>query len=130
MNIFEQASKQRLRFQTSKGFIGVEDLWDLSLEHLDEVAKVANKALENSSEKSFVTNKGTADKKAQLRFDVVIHIINHKLEDQERRKLAAERKVKRDRILEVIADKQDAQLERKSVNALMAELAALEDEEV
>lgn len=40
------------------------------------------------------------------------------------------RQCKRDRILEVIAQKQDSQLERKSVNALMAELAALEDEEV
>lgn len=129
MNIFEQATKQRLRFASVKGQLATEDLWDLSLEQLDEVAKTANKAVENSSEKSFITQKATADKKSQLRFDVVMHIINHKLEDQEKRKLSAERKVKRDRILEVIAGKQDAQLERKSVTVLMAELEKLEEEE-
>ena len=39
LNIFEKASKQKLRFVTSKGMISSEDLWDMSLQSLDIIAK-------------------------------------------------------------------------------------------
>ena len=38
-NLFEKASKMKLRFSTTKGVLSTEDLWDLSLESLDRIAK-------------------------------------------------------------------------------------------
>jgi hypothetical protein len=129
VNIFEAATRQKLRFTTNRGQISVEDLWDLSLEELDNVAKSANKQVKESSEESFIQKQSTADKKLSLRLDVVVSIINTKLEEQEKRKAAADRKVKRDQIMELISQKETTALGNKSLAALRAELDKLEEVE-
>lgn len=128
-NIFEQASKQKLRFASSRGQITTEDLWDLSLEDLDTIAKTLNKQVKESSEESFIKKQTTADRKATLKLEVVVSIINTKLEEQEKRKSAAERKEKRDKIIELIANKEKDALSKKSVTVLRAELDKLDVEE-
>ncbi len=55
MNIFENASKTKVRFETSKGEVSVEELWDLSLTSLDSIAKVISKELKEASEESFIS---------------------------------------------------------------------------
>lgn len=127
-NIFELATKQKLRFSTTRGNVGVEDLWDLTLEQLDDTARLINKKVKETSEESFINKRSTGDKAMQLRLDVVVSIINTKLEEESRRKNAAERKVKREAILKLMADKQDDALKRKSLASLQAELDKLEDD--
>lgn len=126
-NIFEAATKQKLRFPTERGQISTEDLWDLSLEGLDNVAKSLNKQVKESSEESFIRKQTVGDKKATLRLDVVVSIINTKLEEEEKRKTAAERRIKRNQLLELISKKEDDALSKKSVASLRAELDKLDD---
>jgi hypothetical protein len=38
MEIFKLASQQKLRFQTPKGSLSTEQLWELSLDELDALA--------------------------------------------------------------------------------------------
>ena len=84
MNIFEQATKQKLRFKTVRGQVDVEALWDLPLEakdgcSLDEVSKAVIRELNAEGETSLVkpkTNPGHADN--VLRLDVLKHIIQYK----------------------------------------------------
>ena len=38
MNIFEQATRAKIRYHSPNGLIGVEDLWDLPLTSLNSVA--------------------------------------------------------------------------------------------
>ena len=45
MSIFEKASRLQLRFASTKGSLSVEDLWGLSLESLDTLAKAVNKQI-------------------------------------------------------------------------------------
>lgn len=132
LNVFEQATKQRLRFPQPAnrgGVINTEDLWALSLEDLDDIAKALNKKVKESSEESFIKKQSTADKKASLQLEVVVSIINTKLKEEERRKNAAERKTKRDKILALMAEKQDTAMAKKSLASLQAELDKLEDED-
>lgn len=129
-NIFELATKQKLRFGTNRGQVGVEDLWDLSLEELDKIAGGLDEELKKTSGKSFIRKQNTVDKKVSLKLDVVVSVINTKLEEDEKRKLIADRKAKRNQLLELIAAKENDVLSRKSITALRAEYEKLEEEEV
>lgn len=61
----------------------------------------------------------------ELKFNIVKHIIDVKLQEQEERIVAAEKKAKRQKILDLMAKKQDAELESKSYEELAKELEAL-----
>lgn len=125
--MFEKASRMKLRYQTNRGVISVEDLWDLSLESLDAIAISLNKKLKESQTESFIKTKTKDTTELELKFNIVKHIIDVKLSEAEARKNAAEKRAKQQKLMDLIAKKQDAELEGKSVDELMKELAALED---
>lgn len=121
--MFEKASRVKLRYSTNRGVLSVEDLWDLSLEQLDSIAINLNKRLKESQTESFIKIR-TKDT-TELKFNIVKHIIDVKLQEQEERIVAAEKKAKRQKILDLMAKKQDAELESKSYEELAKELEAL-----
>ena len=130
--MFEKATQLKLRFETVKGSISVEDLWDLPLTSknqfdLDSVAKGISKALKEVSEESFVTPNVNSEehKEFSLKLDIVKHIIALKLKDLEDKKLAALKKDKKDHILRLIKQKQDEAFSNKSIEELEAELKDL-----
>lgn len=129
-NIFEAATKQKLRFRATAGMVTTEDLWDMGLEQLDSVAKVINKNVKESAEESFIKKTSTVNKTAQLMLDIVVSIINTKLAEEVRRKNLAERRIKREKILEIMSRKEQGVLENKSLKSLEAELEKLELEEI
>jgi hypothetical protein len=121
--MFEQASKMKLRIETDKGRISVEDLWDLPLIsntglNLDDIAKNLNRDLKESAEESFVVKKNKVNDVLELKFSIVKRIIEVKLADVEKRKNAAEIKAKKEMILEIIGDKETDTLKGKSKAAL------------
>jgi hypothetical protein len=124
--MFEQASRLRLRFETSKGLLSVEDLWDLPLTsargvRLNEIAKGLNRELKSADEEDFVNKPadGAVNAVLKLKFDLVKHLINTRLAENETVRSAAERKEKKERILQLIAQKQDEQLANKSAEELL-----------
>ena len=127
--LFERATKQKLRFATARGNITTEDLWDLPLTgadvSLDNVAKMINQGLKASEEESFVVTKTKANTQLNLAMDITKHIIAVRLQEQEDRENAAARKERKSKILEILAKKEDDALEGKSVAALKKELAEL-----
>lgn len=122
MQNFELATRQKLRFSSPLrgGLISTEDLWDLSLEELDQMAQALDHDLKESSSVSFIGKKTTASKGLQLRFDVVKAIIDVKLEEAEKAKSRADIRAKNARIRELMAQKQDSQLQEKSLEELSA----------
>lgn len=134
MNIFEYASKQKLRFSSIKGSLTVEDLWDLPLVHsknanLDAVARTCNDALKGLGDESFVHMPGTTTKRgqkvAQAKLDIVKRIIEVKIEELEANKAAVENRAQKKRILEIIASKQDEALSNKSIDELTQMVSGL-----
>ena len=123
---FEQASRLKLRFETPKGLISVEDLWDLPLTSrtrlsdisLDNLAKSLNKATKESAEESFVVKKSRTNTLLELKFEIVKHVIKVRLEDAERKENALAVKAQKEKILDIIADKEDDSLKGKSVASL------------
>ncbi len=89
MNIFEKASRLKLRFNVgSRLNLTVENLWDLPLTHtkgedLDHIAIELQEQL-SSNEKSFVVQQSKTKETQvnQLKFDIVKYIIDVRLEEQ------------------------------------------------
>lgn len=124
--MFVKASRLKLRFSTSKGMISVEDLWDLPLTALDTIAKNLNKEVKESAEESFIKMKTSANTLATLRFEIVKHIIEVKLNEAEAAQKRAENKERKAQILALIAEKQNKELSEKSIADLMKELESLD----
>jgi len=125
MNIFEQAIREKVRFSTSQGSLTTEDLFDLTLPKLDILAQALNKNLKDENGVSFISTQTKANKQVQLKFDIVLHIIKTKLEEQDARKTEAARVARREQLKELINQKETAALGDKSVDELRAELASL-----
>lgn len=115
--MFEQATRLKLRWITSRGVVGVEDLWDLSLSTLDVIAVALHKQL-NETSISFVKPAGTDDSGLQLRFDVIKHIIDVKVKDRDESLVARDRAAKKQQLLEILARKQTSELETKTTEEL------------
>lgn len=127
MNIFERASRGKVRFATSKGYLSTEDLWDLSLQSLDAIAKGISKKLKEEAEESFIAAQSEKNTELTLQLDILKHIISAKLVAQEAAKKQAETKAKKAQIEELILNKKSKDLEGKSVEELTAMLDELKD---
>lgn len=131
MNIFEEATRLKLRFDTSKGKIGVEDLWDLPLTsntgrvNLDDIARGLNAELKSVTAVSFVTEDSPQNTVRQLQFDVVIHVINVKIRERKAAQDAAAIKEKKQKIMSFIEKKQDESLNASTLEDLQAMLASM-----
>lgn len=130
--MFEKATRQQLRFNSKKGLLSVEDLWTLPLKtssnnqvDLDEVAKAVHQELKTSEEISFVTPMTAISTTAQLKMDIVKHIIAVKLAEKEAAEKAREVKEKKQKIMSIIAQKQDEALVNSSVEDLQKMLESL-----
>lgn len=130
MNIFEAASRRKLKFSGAgiSGVISTEDLWDLKLETLDTIARAYNKSIKDLDEESFITKKSTSNVELNLKFEIVKHVIDVKLEEQEKKKLAKQRAEKRAQLIELIGKKELSALEGKSIEDLKLELAGLDED--
>jgi hypothetical protein len=122
MENFKLASQQKLRFQTTKGLLSAEQLWDLSLQDLDMLAVSLEAEHKESGRKSFLTKTSAKDKTAKLRFDIVLDILNTKVEEEQIALAEIERKANNQKIISIIADKQDESLKGKSIKQLEAML--------
>ena len=131
MNIFEQATRAKIRYHSPNGLIGVEDLWDLPLTsntgriNLDDIAGALDAELKSSTRTSFVWQETTKNDRLRLMFDVVIHIINTKISEAkaaDQYRLAREKKQK---IMAIIEQKSDMRLADSSLEELQAMLEAL-----
>ena len=123
MTLFEEASKLKLRFETERGRISTEDLWDLPLskDHglsLDNLAKALNSKLKEESEESFVIPKSKESSILSLQFELVKHVIKVKIEERDAKEQALKKKAKKKRIREIIADKEDESLKSLSEDQL------------
>ena len=129
MSMFQQAAREKIRFKIPKGLVSVEEVWDLPLtsrsgNSLNDLAKSLNRSVKASAEEDFVTKKSADDQILILKFDIVKHIISTKLAEAEAEETAVGTKQKNQKILALIADKQDEELKGKTVEELKAMLVA------
>lgn len=115
--MFEKASRTKLRFPY-KGMCSMEDLWDLPVEELDSIYSTLCAKQESTKKASLLSTRTKENSVVDLQIDIVKHIVEVKLQEAEKRAAAKERKAQRDKIMAHIAQKQDADLDAKSLEDL------------
>lgn len=120
MNIFKRAAQLKLHFHTPKGTVFTQDLYDLSVKALDQMAVHLHQALEAKPTSSFLSEAPKADPIEQLRLEILLDIIQDKEEAKAKAEAIASKRVKNKRVRELIARKRDAALEKLEVEALEA----------
>ena len=130
MDMYKKASKMKLRFETNKGQLTAEDLWDIPLTSargvsLDGIAKAVNRNLKNSEEESFVAAASKASAELQLKLEILKDVIATKITENSAAKSVVLNKAKKEQILGIIAKKQDEGLESMSEDDLKKMLETL-----
>lgn len=127
--LFETASRKRYRFESSKGALSVEDLWELPLSgkgvNLDEVAKTLYRKTNGDATISFVSDTNSVSTDLRNQFDIVKYVINVKLAERQKQIEAANRAEQRQAVLAAIAEKRTQELVSGSIEDLEKKLAAL-----
>ena len=120
VNIFEQASRSKLRF-AHKGQITVEDLWDLPVTELDSVyvgLARTKKALEGDS-----LLRPRKDSNLDLSLAVVKHVFETRQAAADAEKSRTATRQRNQKIMEILARKEEDALLDKDPDELRAMLA-------
>jgi hypothetical protein len=131
MENFEKASKDKYRFNTPVGQITVEDLWDIPLVSrksnisLDNIAKGLNKQINENEEESFVVKSTSKNNILLTKFNIVKKVIEVRLAEAKAVDDRKKNKEKKQRIMSILADKQDESLKGKSEEELTKLLGEL-----
>lgn len=116
-NMFEYATRNKVRFPF-KGQISVEDLWDLRADDLDTVFKTLNRQVKQSEEESLLVTKTAEDTALDVQIAIVKYIFDIKMQEANARLLDKERKAQKQKIMAILAHKQEQELQNKSVDEL------------
>ena len=119
---FERSSRVGLTFDTPLGTLTDRDLWHLPLlgnqVNLNDIAKSLNKVVKDQDDEDFVTVRKNKDTLPQLRLDIVKHIIEYKLAQQESNEKRQKTLQRNERIKGILANKEDEELQGKSPEEL------------
>ena len=120
MSVFKEASRVKLRVNTSQGLLSVEQLWDLSLNKLSTAIKNLKKSMKeyDDDELSFLDETKVVDREKQLTFDVLKEIYVTKKRELDEERNATSIKEHNEKILRLIHSKQEEELTTKSVDEL------------
>lgn len=122
--MFEVATRKKFRFPF-KGSISVEDLWDLSLQQLDGIYKTLNSQQRQAQEASLLTVRTAEDEDLSLKIEIIKHIVSVKQDEINAAVRAKEVKDQREKIMAILADKQDQDLRSKTPEELQEMLNQL-----
>lgn len=115
--MFIKASREKMRFPY-KGMATVEDLWDLTVTELDKIYKSLNTKAKQAQEESLLEVKTSEDETLMVQIEIIKYIVSVKLEEKKSAEMARERKEQKQKIMSILASKQDEALQGKSIEEL------------
>jgi uncharacterized protein (UPF0305 family) len=127
-NIFEQASREQLRFIVGNSVVSVEALWQLpetTLQSLhDNVSEIANQS--SNSKALFSTTRKTSEQKlAELQIALIERVAEVRNTEKQAAKDSKQKADEKARLLEILARKQDNALEELSEEEILQRLENL-----
>lgn len=125
-NLFEMATRSKLRFPSTKGELSVEDLWDLSDKDLDVVYKNLKDQEVKSSEESLLDD-ANVDPKLTAAIDIVRYIFTTKRKEKLAEKERINKKQTQKKYIDALSKKQDEAIEKMSEAELRAMIDSFED---
>lgn len=130
-NIYKQAARLKLTFDTVRGNVTVADLFDMPLTSkngfdLDTLAKKINKRLKDLGEESFVEVSDNTDRTiGELALDIVKDVIETRQTEAKAKLDDKARADEKKKLLGLLAEKQDEELKGLSREELEKRIAEL-----
>lgn len=125
-NLFEMATRNKMRFPSTKGELSVEDLWDLSDKDLDVVYKNLKDQEVKSSEESLLDD-ANVDPKLTAAIGIVKYIFTTKRNERLAEKERINKKQTQKKYIDALSKKQDEAIEKMSEAELRAMIDSFED---
>ena len=133
MNVFEIASRKKMRFASPKGPLTVEQLWDLPLgskngASLDEVGKAVIRSQRSLGEESLVERDVNAELKGDLAvaLEIVKHIISVKQAENQAAVSRQAARLRREKLLRALESKDETAIASMSREEIEAELQSID----
>lgn len=125
-NLFEMATRNKMRFPSTKGGLSVEYLWDLSEKDLDVVYKNLKSQEAKSSEESLLDD-ANVDPNLTAAIGIVRYIFTTKRKEKLAEKERINKKLTQKKYIDALSKKQDEAVEKMSEAELRAMIDSLED---
>lgn len=116
-NLFEIGTREGYLFDF-KGQINLYDVWKLPLKALDTIFKGLNAQLKETQEESLLETKTKENEELDNKIQIIKYIVQVKQQEETERLQAKENREKKQKIMELIAKKQDQSLENMSIEEL------------
>ena len=123
LNLFEWATKNKVRFDTDRGKVTVEELWTLPLESassvsLQSIAQGLYRKINEMEELNFVKKSTRSDTEVKRKFELVKYIIDARVEEKEKKEDQLKKKENDELIRSLIREKELDDLRNKSPEEL------------
>ena len=125
LNLFEVATLKHFRFPY-KGVISVEDLWDLTVDELDLVFKTLNGRKKVVTEESLLSSKVKENRELEQMIEIVTYVVRYKQDQATKRADRANKKERKQEILDAIEEAKRDSLKGKSPEELIKMIEELE----
>ncbi len=123
--LFILAAKRKYRFESGRGSVSVEDLFDLNLTTLDTVAVALDDKIQKAGRKSFIGKRSASTGDDENRLEIVKFVIEHLQTEAEARKTRADKENQKTFLKGLLEKKQMEQLEGLSVEEIQKQLDQL-----
>lgn len=129
MEMYKRAVKSQVRFESSRGVLTTEQLFQVPLSgefSLDNLAKAVNRNLKEIEEESFVSAPSEEKDLLQFKLDILKDVISERIKDSE---IKSERIAKNDmkqKLKSLLAEKKDAALSDLSEEDILKRLEELD----
>lgn len=114
IDMFEKAARQKIRIPCEKGWLYVEDLFDLTLKELDKIYKILNTQLKTAKEDSLLDVKDTSTSKLELRVDLVKYVFGVKKSEEAVAAARIANKQKKEFLMTVLEEQQKDEIKKMS----------------
>lgn len=114
IDMFEKAARQKIRIPCEKGWLYVEDLFDLSLKELDKIYKILNTQLKTAKEDSLLDVKDTSTSKLELQVDLVKYVFGVKKSEEAAIATRIANKQKKEFLMSVLEEQQKDEIKKMS----------------
>lgn len=116
--------RNRIRFPY-KGNITFEDLWTLPVKELDTIYKALRLVQKQQGEESLLNTKSAENTVIDAQIEVVKFVVETKMQEVAEKTEAAKNKQKKEKIMQILEEKEDGQLAAKSPEELRKMLEEL-----
>ena len=125
VNVFERASREKLRYKAKAGLVTTEDLWELPLTQLDTMAVAINEQINTVNKGSFLKPKQAADETLSLTLQVLIYVMTVRQQEAADARAVAEKRAQKAKLMDILGTKQEEKLKGLSEEELLAKINAL-----